>query len=1377
MMESVNFIAQLKEYADKERLVVKYEDVDSVGPDHIKTFTLRAVLNGKAYPDGVGKNKKEAKQNAAKNALESLSKEPAVSTEKGTEVFPARVQLKSTNYTCWLNEYGQKNRVSVRTVETTRLGPSSASQWCRFVVGDKEYQAASGKTKKEAKEEAAKLVYHEIVGGETTRTEDGRDSGTSSLQKEELDEILLDICDKTKSLSIQIEDSSPAETNFVGIVNQYCQKQKQLCAFVEDRRCGLSHTPTFFYKLVIDKKEYPVGEGKSIKEAKQNAAQLAWSALKEQPDWDSKVCDGAHAKQSPSTSTQDSGHVKSSSITSTSTPAVITPSSKHPAPGTNVKPKIRIAANFQNACDKSKEDMINFKVKSKGNTQTEKTPTQSMMSRFTLDYDSIERLDKGSFGYVFKAKHKLEEKYYAVKIVRCKDNVKNALPEVKVLSDLNHCNIVRYHSCWMEESGYQWDSSTDSSSASQSSSDSSAKYLYIQMELCSIKTLRVWIDEKNVQNPKKSLRDSKRRKESLTIALQIVSGVDYIHSKRLIHRDLKPANIMFGQSGSVKIGDFGLVTEEIENDSENQKERNKYKGTPSYMAPEQREKTLYIHKVDIFALGLIYFELLWNIPTIDDKTEIWADVRKRKFPQGFCQHHLQESEMIQSMLSEKPEERPEASKLKTDLEHSLEILKTMQLDSKTTFKRQLNRNRSRTSADNGVEIRCTEKTEQCFEFCTYFYKAYICVLLHNRCVIAMASGNYVAKICDYAQKSGLLWTFEVLDCDGPDHNKKFFQRVVLDGKAYPTGVGKSKKDAKQNAAEHAWNCLLTGEDQSTAENTAEASAAVYVTDINYICWLNQYGQRNSLKIKPVPTTKPGLHNATCWCKFVVGDKEYPEVSGKTKRDAKEAAAKLVYDIICGGNSTETADASGPQNEKLDENVADICSRTSSLSVNSVDNGDKETNYIGFINHYCQKKNLQPTFMEVDKRGPPHCPEFHYRWKIADKEYPVGVGKNKTEAKQNAAKLAWSALQDQSDWDSEVSVKSTVSENGAPSTMSTQDLNESSSQNFQNSASDSVVFADSSNLSNAQNDVQNRDIENASGASNRPRFTEEFHTIGGLGKGGYGRVYQATEKLTNLEYAVKIVEGIKKAVQEARALSELQHDNIVRYYNCWMEDSEYQDDNLSQSTSESTSNSCPQYLYIRMELCSPKTLRNWIKEKNKNDVQGSQRSAESLPIAQQIVSGVKCIHSHKLIHRDLKPANIMFGKDGKVKIGDFGLVTAATEGDDGNLMKRTIRKGTISYMAPEQMSQEYDHKVDMFALGLIFFELLWKISTGHERAMIWRDARSKKFPEEFSKTFLQESRIVNSLLSEKPERRPEASAVEAELKECAEKRMHLENQTV
>uniref|UniRef100_A0A3P8UDN1 non-specific serine/threonine protein kinase n=1 Tax=Amphiprion percula TaxID=161767 RepID=A0A3P8UDN1_AMPPE len=634
-MESENYVAKLNEFVQRKRLELSYEDVGCSGPDHIKTFTLRAVLNGKAYPDGVGKNKKEAKQNAAKNAFSGLLKETADSTEHAAEASTTPVRqtsINNINYICWLNEYGQKMRLIIKPMETTKLGQFNTVYCCRFVVGDKEYPEVCGKTKREAKEEAAKLVYDDICSSRTTETGDVKYSAVSSPQKEKWSQNEDDICDRTKSLSVKTEDSSFTEKNFISIINFYCQKTRCTQDYILVERCGPPHSPQFFYKLVINNKEYPVGEGKSVKEAKQSAAQLAWFALQEQQSVDAK------SKNMP---------------TSTSDSAIVVISSPNPS-------KDQVCYNFIFSAFCLNSACVNS-------------------NRFTSEFDSIERVGKGAFGCVFKAKQKLLDKYFAIKIVRCKEK---ALREVGTLSDLHHSNIVRYYTCWMEDSEYQWDSPADSSTTSQlvPSIKSSTKYLYIQMELCDTRTLRVWIDERNTQNVKKSLRDFRRREESVIIAQQIVSGVEYFHSKRLIHRDLKPANIMFGQDGEVKIGDFGLVTTETDDDAENLMERTEYKGTPSYMAPEQKSRSTYDRKVDIFSLGLIYFELLWNLSAGPERKAIWDDARSQKLPHGFLHNFPQEYQIIRSMLCMKPEDRPEASQLKKEFEdcaHALYTLKQM----------------------------------------------------------------------------------------------------------------------------------------------------------------------------------------------------------------------------------------------------------------------------------------------------------------------------------------------------------------------------------------------------------------------------------------------------------------------------------------------------------------------------------------------------------------------------------------------------------------------------------------------------------------------------------------------------------------------------
>ncbi|XP_068597678.1 interferon-induced, double-stranded RNA-activated protein kinase-like [Brachionichthys hirsutus] len=637
-METKNYVALLNERKLSTKSDLRYEDVEAVGPAHSKTFTIRAVLNGKAYPEGVGKNKKEARQAAAENVLKTL-------TGSVTEVPTTPVQKPSAtqdNCISWLNEYGHRKGVKITPVESARLDQNYIIQCCYFVVGDKEYPPATGKTKKKAKEEAARLAYAQIQT-------DKQKSMASSQTVDELNVSASDMSGKT-TMSSTPTDGGFRDFNFIGLINNYCQEKNLTGTYVPVKRCAPAHASLFSYKLVIDGKDYPVGEGRNCKKAKQSAAQLAWSALQEQPDWDSKLSFGsAESDVAP---------------TSLLTPSTLMDCEQSP----DAPPET--ASDLVVSTDSPKnQEPDNFKAPISGRSDGEEKTATAVSSRFTSEYDSIERLGSGAFGRVFKARQILVEKYFAVKIVRSKEK---SLREVTALAELHHCNIIRYFTCWLEDSGYQWESSASSSGSSQSASDSSIKFLYIQMELCDSRTLRLLIDENN-QNVKKLLKDSKRKEESLKIFKQIVSGVEYVHSKKFIHRDLKPANIMFGKDGNAKIGDFGLVTVES-GDAENLLERTVYKGTPSYMSPEQKSSTNYDRPVDVFALGLIFFELLWPIPTIHERNAIWNDVRNQKPPPDFLLNFPLESKMIKSTLHAKPGDRPEASQLKKDLEAYMETL-------------------------------------------------------------------------------------------------------------------------------------------------------------------------------------------------------------------------------------------------------------------------------------------------------------------------------------------------------------------------------------------------------------------------------------------------------------------------------------------------------------------------------------------------------------------------------------------------------------------------------------------------------------------------------------------------------------------------------
>eukprot|EP01017_Pseudomicrothorax_dubius_P008287 TRINITY_DN12712_c0_g1_i4.p1 TRINITY_DN12712_c0_g1~~TRINITY_DN12712_c0_g1_i4.p1 ORF type:complete len:208 (+),score=44.73 TRINITY_DN12712_c0_g1_i4:137-760(+) len=187
----------------------------------------------------------------------------------------------------------------------------------------------------------------------------------------------------------------------------------------------------------------------------------------------------------------------------------------------------------------------------------------------------------------------------------------------------------------------------------------------------------------------------------------------------------------------------------------------------------------------------------------------------------------------------------------------------------------------------------------------------------------------------------------------------------------------------------------------------------------------------------------------------------------------------------------------------------------------------------------------------------------------------------------------------------------------------------------------------------------------------------------------------------------------------------------------------------------------------MEFC-PKTLRGYLEETRERNLR------QAFVFFKQIVLGVKFIHEKNVIHRDLKPANIFLVKD-TIKIGDFGLAKAPIHNEEDSIklaenrgpngIRRTHSVssdvGTPLYFAPEQDKKNYDNKVDIFAIGLIFLELNVNFSTSHERIMLFNAIREKgKLPSILvnDDRLARQAMIIRRLVALSPQERPSAREI-------------------
>ena len=136
---------------------------------------------------------------------------------------------------------------------------------------------------------------------------------------------------------------------------------------------------------------------------------------------------------------------------------------------------------------------------------------------------------------------------------------------------------------------------------------------------------------------------------------------------------------------------------------------------------------------------------------------------------------------------------------------------------------------------------------------------------------------------------------------------------------------------------------------------------------------------------------------------------------------------------------------------------------------------------------------------------------------------------------------------------------------------------------------------------------------------------------------------------------------------------------------------------------------------------------------------------------QICSGMRYIHEHGLIHRDLNPSNIYLSHSGIIKIADFGLTTL----EDPTVLL-TDEVGTPGYIAPEMKArQPYNHKVDIYSLGVVFLELMVPCGTQSECQHVLAKIRQGILPVGYGQRTL---RLLLKMLNNNPARRPEAQHI-------------------
>ncbi len=263
-----------------------------------------------------------------------------------------------------------------------------------------------------------------------------------------------------------------------------------------------------------------------------------------------------------------------------------------------------------------------------------------------------------------------------------------------------------------------------------------------------------------------------------------------------------------------------------------------------------------------------------------------------------------------------------------------------------------------------------------------------------------------------------------------------------------------------------------------------------------------------------------------------------------------------------------------------------------------------------------------------------------------------------------------------------------------------------------------------------------------GASTGTAFVpakEKYAVEGSIGRGGMGEILLVTDHDLRRQVAMKVMlrdpaeddDARLQFVAEAQATSQLEHPGIPPVHDIGV---------------------APDgRLYFTMKLVRGRTMREILRDLfvKRPDVQKEWTLHRLVGVVERLCETLHFAHERGVMHRDIKPENVMLGDYGEVHLMDWGLARVAGEtasSPDAAALERemdrvrTARteaaletrhgdvKGTVPYMAPEQLDGTVDRRTDVYALGLVLYEVLTLRAAfdAHASGMLLRVARAE-FP--------------------------------------------------